>query len=246
LVRTYCSSMAQFATQPILQVARHCITREERFRPVHAALQQSERATPLDLIKKLTATDGRGRLIFRDGKPLFWRITGQEADEVLAAVGKYRECLSPDRKHLFGLFRPIDVGFKVVGTGSIGLRDYVVLCEGNGPKDPLFLQIKQEVKSAYAPYLSAPHYENQGRRAAEGQRAIQPVSDLLLGWTSFGGHDFLVRQLNDHKGRIDLKTLKGGGLGSLAQVAGELLARGQPDPATPVQSSDIAARETRS
>jgi hypothetical protein len=36
----------------------------------------------------------------------------------------------------------------------------------------------------------------------------------------------LVRQLNDHKGSIDLKTLKGGGLESLAVVAGELLARG--------------------
>jgi hypothetical protein len=36
----------------------------------------------------------------------------------------------------------------------------------------------------------------------------------------------LVRQLNDHKGSIDLETLKGNGLGSLALVAGELLARG--------------------
>ncbi|PYX75292.1 MAG: hypothetical protein DMG72_07750 [Acidobacteria bacterium] len=33
-------------------------------------------------------------------------------------------------------------------------------------------------------------------------------------------------ELNDHKGGIDLKTLKGGGLKSLAVVAGELLARG--------------------
>jgi uncharacterized protein (DUF2252 family) len=69
-------------------------------------------------------------------------------------------------------------------------------------------------------------YPQQGRRAAEGQRVVQPISDLLLGWTSIGEYQYLVRQLNDHKGSIDLEKLRGGGLDSLAQVAGELLARG--------------------
>jgi uncharacterized protein (DUF2252 family) len=113
----------------------------------------------------------------------------------------------------------------VVGTGSVGLRDYVVLFEGNGPQDPMFLQIKQEVASAYAKFLPAA-YPHQGRRAAEGQRAIQPISDLLLGWTTVGHHHYLVRQLNDHKGSVDLQKLWGGGLRSLGLVAGELLARG--------------------
>ena len=55
------------------------------------------------------------------------------------------------------MYRPIDVAFKVVGTGSVGLRDYCIYFEGNpsGPNhcDPLFLQIKEEPASAYAPYL---------------------------------------------------------------------------------------------
>jgi len=225
-VGSYCRSMNEFARQPILQVARHCISREERIRPIHAALRQSERAKPLDLVKKLTRAKGHDQRSLRNAKPLFWRVTGQEADSALTALKTYRECLSPERKHLFDLFRPIDVGFKVAGTGSVGMRDYVVLLEGNGAKDPLFLQIKQEMKSAYASYLGSAPYENQGRRVAQGQRAIQPASDLLLGWTSFGGHDYLVRQLSDHKGSIDLETLKGGGLESLGVVAGELLARG--------------------
>ena len=108
----------------------------------------------------------------------------------------------------------------------MGLRDYVILFEGNGPTDPMFLQIKQEVASAYAKFLPETASRNHGRRAAEGQRAIQPLSDLLLGWTSIGAHEYLVRQLNDHKGSIDLQGLRGGGLESLALVAGELLARG--------------------
>ena len=127
---------------------------------------------------------------------------------------------------MFDLFRPVDVGFKVVGTGSVGMRDYIVLMEGNGPADPLFLQVKQELPSAYGRYLPNGLCDHEGKRVAQGQRSIQPLSDLLLGWTSLDGHQFLVRQLNDHKGGINLDQLKGSALTGLAEVAGELLARG--------------------
>jgi uncharacterized protein (DUF2252 family) len=221
----YCSSMKAFASQPILEVARHQIHREERVRPISAALRQSQRATACDLLKKLTEQNGRGDFRFRDRRPVFWRVRREQAKLVLAALDSYRESLRAESQHLFRLFQPKDVGFKVVGTGSVGMRDYVVLFQGNGPSDPLFLQIKQEMPSAYAQFVPAAEYEHQGRRAAEGQRAIQPLSDLLLGWTSLGGHHFLVRQLSDHKGGIDLERLRGAGLEQLAQVAGELLAR---------------------
>jgi len=223
---SYCRSIREFANLPILQVARRQIHRQQRIQPVHAALRQSQRSRPSDLLRKFIEPDGHGKLCFRNLRPECWRIHGRAAQAVLDSLTAYRETLSTDRRHLFDLFRPVDVGFKVVGTGSVGLRDYVVLFEGNGAQDPLFLQIKQEVASAYAPWLPDSVYPHQGRRAAEGQRAVQPISDLLLGWTSIGEHQYLVRQLNDHKGSIDLAKLRGGGLESLAQVAGELLARG--------------------
>ncbi len=224
-VENYCRLMAEFAQRPILEVARHVIHRGGQSEPVHAALRQSERTKPLDLLKKYTKLV-HGKHQFVDHRPVLWRLKGQEAKQVLTSLKAYRETLAPERKHLFDMFQPLDVGFKVVGTGSVGLRDYVVLFEGNGPDDPLFLQVKQEVKSAYAHYLRGSRYKNQGERVVEGQRAIQPVSDPFLGWTAFEGHEYLVRQLNDHKGSIDLATLKGDGLESLALMAGELLARG--------------------
>jgi uncharacterized protein (DUF2252 family) len=223
---SYCRSIAEFSRQPILQVARHQIHREARIQPIHAALRQSERAHPLDLLKKLTEPDARGQPRFRDLRPGFWRIQGGKAKEVLDSLGVYRRSLAPERRHLFDLFRSVDVGFKIVGTGSVGLRDYMVLFEGNNAEDPMFLQIKQEVASAYSSHLPATGYRHQGRRVAVGQRAVQPISDLLLGWTTIGQHHYLVRQLNDRKGNIDLQNLRGGGLRSLALVAGELLARG--------------------
>jgi uncharacterized protein (DUF2252 family) len=135
--------------------------------------------------------------------------------------------LLPERQHILEQYRPIDVAFKVVGTGSVGTRDYCIYMEGNGSGDPLFLQIKEEVGSAYLPYLSdrvkTVHW---GRAVAEGQRAMQMQSDPFLGWTTIAERCYLVRQLNDHKAGVDMEALKGPGLAAYAEVCGELLARG--------------------
>ncbi|MDE2463487.1 MAG: DUF2252 family protein, partial [Alphaproteobacteria bacterium] len=167
---------------------------------------------------------------FKEDKPVLTRLSGAQAQRVLAALGPYRATLEPERQHLLGLYRPVDVAFKVVGTGSVGLRDYCVYFEGNGPGDPLFLQVKEEVRSAYAAYLpegQATHATgHEGRRVVDGQRAMQIVSDPLVGWTAMGGRDYVVRQLNDHKGSIEMEDLSGAGLGAFAEVCGELLARG--------------------
>jgi uncharacterized protein (DUF2252 family) len=224
--RSYCAFIRELAREPLLDAARSQVRREGRIKPIHAALRQSERARPLDLLAKLTESDRHGRSRFRHQPPILRRIRGRTAQEILDSIDAYRETLAPERRHLFDMFRAVDVGFKVVGTGSVGLRDYVVLFEGNGPRDPMFLQIKQEVASVYAKFLPLAAAKHQGLRVVEGQRAIQPQSDPLLGWTGIGPREYLVRQFRDHKGGIDLRRLRGRGLNSLAMVAGELLARG--------------------
>ena len=123
----------------------------------------------------------------------------------------------------------MDVPFKVVGTGSVGTRDYVILCFGNGSEDPFFLQIKEEPPSAYAQYLKAQIPGNQGERVAQGQRLMQAQSDIFLGWTRMDGRDYLVRQLADHKATIATiltEDLKGGGLSEYAKMCGEVLGKG--------------------
>ncbi|MBV8553489.1 MAG: DUF2252 domain-containing protein [Acidobacteriaceae bacterium] len=225
-VASYVSNLEQLGEQPVLVAARHQIHRLRKAEPISAALKQAQRATPLDLLVKYTETGARGQIRFKKIESVLWRLHGAPRQEVLESLPLYRESLPPERLHLFDFFQPLDVAFKVVGTGSVGLRDYVILMEGNGAEDPLFLQIKQEVASAYAPYLKHAPVSHQGQRVVEGQHKIQPISDLLLGWTRIGERDFLVRQLNDHKGRVDIELLRGNGLSSLAVIAGELLARG--------------------
>jgi uncharacterized protein (DUF2252 family) len=120
----------------------------------------------------------------------------------------------------------VDVAFKIVGTGSVGTRDYVLLLFGNGVDDPLFLQIKEELPSCYAPYLaSTAPITHQGKRVAQGQKKMQTVSDPFLGYTTIDSRHFLVRQLADHKAAIDPLELKGTALLEYGIVCGEVLAK---------------------
>ena len=229
-IERYCAQMRAFAKMPHLEVGRYQVHRLGQVAPVHAALLKAERATPQHTLAQLTepasAKPGAPRR-FKEAKPMLTRVTGSQALAVLASLGPYREMLEPQRQHLLSFYRPVDVAFKVGGTGAVGLRDYCIYFSGNGPDDPLFLQIKEEPASAYAPYLpdAYPAHHN-GQRVAEGQRAMQLQSDPFLGWTHIGGRQYLVRQLNDHKGSIDLNDLAGAGLQAYAAVCGELLARG--------------------
>ncbi len=115
----------------------------------------------------------------------------------------------------------------MVGTGSVGTRDYVVLFVGIDTDDFLFLQVKEEMASCWSPYLGPESIDgHQGRRVAEGQHALQTLTDPLLGWTTIDGRDYLVRQLADHKAAIDLEHLDAPGLIEYSRVCGEAFAKG--------------------
>ncbi|HEX3373362.1 MAG TPA: DUF2252 domain-containing protein [Edaphobacter sp.] len=247
----YRTTMAMFARMPVLEVARYQVHRLQHVASMEAIFRLAERATPMHTLLTLTEVEGGGavaattkrvagknvkapvakkpRRVFKTIPPRLTRVTDEVAEQVLGSLTQYRESLQPERRHFLAQYRPVDVAFKVVGTGSVGLRDYCVLMAGNGAKDPLFLQIKEEVASGYAPYVGASARRvgvHHGRRVVEGERAMQLQSDPFLGWTTMDGREYLVRQLNDHKAAIQLESLRTAGLLEYAGVCGEMLARG--------------------
>jgi uncharacterized protein (DUF2252 family) len=218
-----------FARMPVTGVARYQVHRLQRIAPVSKALLKAERATPLHNLEQLTtpANAPAEKRRFKEQPPLLSRVNAAQRRAVLASLVEYNQTLQPERRHFLAQYCPLDVAFKVVGTGSIGLRDYVVYFEGNGPGDPLFLQIKEQPGSAYAPYVGADNLaSHQGQRVVNGQRALQFQSDPFLGWTTIASRQYQVRQLNDHKGSIEIQDLAGDGLVEYAEMCGELLARG--------------------
>jgi hypothetical protein len=55
---------------------------------------------------------------------------------------------------------------------------------------------------------------------------MQTWSDPLLGYTRFGGRDYLVRQLADHKASLDPESLTRSTVMAYAGLCGEALAKG--------------------
>ena len=229
----YQKFVEMFARMPVTEMTRFQVHRLQRISPVSKALLKAERSTPTFTLEQLTVpgktASGKpsANRVFKENKPLLARVTGGHRRAVLASLVAYNETLQPERRHFLSQYHPLDVAFKVVGTGSVGLRDYVIYFEGNGPGDPLFLQIKEQPGSAYAPYVSMQGVAaHQGERVVNGQRAMQTQSDPFLGWTTIANRHYEVRQLNDHKGTIAIEDLAGEGLNEYAEVCGELLARG--------------------
>ena len=141
LALNYRRLAATLARTPVVELARYQVHRLERVTPVSDALQKAERETPLQhrsadsqrsmktdkarlarrRFKDRAATADRGCLRPR-------RVPCWQASRAIATA-----CCRSWR-HFLDQYVPVDVAFKVVGTGSVGLRDYLVYLEGNGEK----------------------------------------------------------------------------------------------------------------
>jgi uncharacterized protein (DUF2252 family) len=143
---------------------------------------------------------------------------------VIAALPSYVDTLRESRRNLIMRYGVSDVAFRVVGTGSVGLRNYLILLHGNGT-EALVLQAKEARPSALQPFLDVEPAKHEGKRIVHGARLVQAESDILLGWTTIEGRPFIVRQFRNRKGEIDATTLKRDDLDDYGRLAGALLAR---------------------
>jgi hypothetical protein len=67
-------------------------------------------------------------------------------------------------------------------------------------RPPVLLQIKQANAAVLEAYAGKSAYAQHGERVVQGQRLMQPASDLLLGWViGPEGRHFYIRQLRDVK-----------------------------------------------
>ncbi|NUK61914.1 DUF2252 domain-containing protein [Streptomyces lunaelactis] len=181
-----------------------------------------------------SAADGRR---FVDAPPVLRRVPDSEAAAVAASLGEYLRTVSEDRLPLLARYTIHDVAFRVVGTGSVGTRSYVVLLLDHRG-DALVLQVKEARASALLPYLPAAGFpvadvEHEGRRVVLGQKRMQVVSDILLGWTTVDGRPFQVRQFRNRKGSVDPAALAPDQVDDYGRMTGALLARAHAHSADP-------------
>jgi len=188
------------------------------------------------LSRLTTGVEGKTRL--RSDPPLLVParelLEGDErarfTQSLLEALSKYRLTLPNDRRAVYDLYRYRDLARKVVGVGSVGTRAWVILFFGRDDDDPLFMQAKQAQASVLERFVGRSRFRCAGRRVVEGQRFMQAVGDILLGWydvTGFDGrhYDFYVRQLWDGKGSFNIAAMAEGAWHVYAEMCAWVLAR---------------------
>ena len=114
----------------------------------------------------------------------------QELEErTLELLGRYRESLKGDRRHLLDSYRFVEMARKVVGVGSVGTRAWVVPTMGLRRPGPALPAGQGGRGLGVEPDLGASEFENHGERVVEGQWLMQAASDILLGWLPALGLD---------------------------------------------------------
>src|SRR6266699_1042865 len=137
------------------------------------------------LVPKVAERRQDGSWMFRDDPPVLTRVSASTKTKVIDALNRYSDTLPRERRFMLSRYHVADVAHRVVGVGSVGTRAYLALLFGNGDNDPLFLQVKESVQAAHAPYLPplSEDLRHNGKRVVMGQRAVQASSEPMLGYT---------------------------------------------------------------
>lgn len=170
-------------------------------------------------------TDGQWRI--KDQQPLIFHPSheAQYTAEIAELLKPYRESLPDDRRVLLDRYRLVDVAYKVVGVGSVGLRcGMLVLLDPD--ESPLVLQVKEARASVLEPFVGPSRRTHHGQRIVHGQRVMQAASDVFLGWaTDHAGRHYYFRQLRDMKLSVQVADLSLTELDDYSRLCGWALAR---------------------
>jgi len=254
--RSYRQKMREFAAMDVLDVWYARLDDSD----VMAMLPQDRRALLSKRIAKATAR-GSSELVYpklvegsgaqtriHDTPPTIFHADASRAagdlEMIRGSLPKYRKTLAEDRRILFDRYRLVDAAVKVVGIGSVGTLCMVALMLSVADK-PLFLQFKEANASVLEAYAGKSAYAQHGERVVQGQKLMQPSSDLFLGW-GIGpeGRHFYIRQLRDVKLSPLVETYDAEMLSIYGKMCGWVLARAHAKAGDPWAISGYLGRKS--
>ncbi|MGI5127537.1 DUF2252 domain-containing protein [Pseudonocardia sp. CA-107938] len=179
---------------------------------VHRVLQAARLRTRVELLDRITETEGFDRVLRED--PTVRRLDDGERATVVAAFERYLETIPEGKRYSGVTYAVKDVAGKSgFGIGSAGLPAYTVLIEGfnQALDNDVVLSMKQANIAAPSRVVTDPAvadaFEHHGHRTVVSQRALQAHADRMLGWTDLDGVGFVVSEVSPYEADLDWAQL---------------------------------------
>lgn len=159
-----------------------------------------------DLIRQRTITKN-GKSLLRIDNVRIFPIDKALKKEVIAHVTNW---VGQDPL-LHHRYKVLDAGFRIAGTGSLGVKRYVFLLRNiQDTKKHLLLDMKQAQVSSLQPYLSVqqPAWSTEAERVMVIQERMQNISPALLDTTTFQGDPYVIKELQPTADKIDFLVIR--------------------------------------
>jgi uncharacterized protein (DUF2252 family) len=174
---------------------------------VKAFLKQVEDRKQKELMFRHTVKTAKGIRFLLDNQR-FFKISKPEKKALIKELEKW---LKYNRKGYLKNCDVLDVCFRVSGTGSIGLKQYVFLLENkNIPNKYLLIDMKQAIASSLQPYLKnvQPAWDTDADRVISIQERMQNVSPALLSTIIFKEDSYVLKELQPMEDKIDFAIIR--------------------------------------
>lgn len=105
-------------------------------------------------------------------------------------------------------FRVTDAGFRIAGTGSIGVKRYLCLLENlKNPRQKKLIDIKQALPSCILNYkkIIQPAWQNEADRVIKTQQMMQHVSPAFLSTFKFKNDWYVAKEIQPASDKITIR-----------------------------------------
>ena len=151
-----------------------------------------------ELLKKRTDSENPDKLLISD------KLFSLPKVEKKALINSFNQWLTDN---LHKKLRATDAGFRIAGTGSIGVKRYLLLLEhADNTEKKLLVDVKQALASAVSTYINIaqPAWSGEAARIISVQEMMQHVSPAFLSAFQYDDKWFVVKELQPTTDKVNI------------------------------------------
>jgi uncharacterized protein (DUF2252 family) len=157
----------------------------------------------MDLVRKRTDKIKPGKLLMTD------KLFPLEKLEKKVIISSFNTWLT-DNEH--NAVKTIDAAFRIAGTGSIGVKRYILLLSNiRNPQKKLLIDVKEAMPPAPRAYVNIPQppWQNDAARIIHVQEMMEHVTPAFLSSFHHNKNWFVVKELQPTADKVNLfQTVK--------------------------------------